>query len=86
MPAMTSSPPDAERSAIPLWRYLIWSVGTVRVVSLVATAGLPLFALGVLKGRVAGVVLLRIGLQVLLVGGGSAAIDYLIGVLVPKLL
>lgn len=71
-------------AVIPLWPYFIWSVSTALVVSLVAT-GLALFALGVVKGRVAGMALLRGGLQVLLVGGGSAAIGYLIGVLVPEL-
>jgi VIT1/CCC1 family predicted Fe2+/Mn2+ transporter len=71
-------------AVIPLWPYFIWSVGTALVVSLVAT-GLALFALGLIKGRVAGMALARSGLQVLLVGGGSAAIGYLIGVLVPEL-
>lgn len=69
---------------IPLWPYFIWSVATALIVSLVAT-GLALFALGLLKGRVAGMALLRSGLQVLLVGGGSAAIGYVIGILVPEL-
>ncbi len=71
-------------AVVPLWPYLIWSVGTALVVSLIAT-GLALFALGLVKGRVAGMALLRSGIQVLLVGGGSAAIGYLIGVLVPEL-
>jgi VIT1/CCC1 family predicted Fe2+/Mn2+ transporter len=44
-----------------------------------------LFALGLVKGRVTGMALLRSGLQVLLVGCGSAAIGYLIGVVVPEL-
>ena len=70
-------------AVIPLWPYFLWSVGTALVVSLVAT-GVALFALGVVKGRVAGMALLRSGLQVLLVGGGSAAIGYVIGVLVPE--
>ena len=71
-------------AVIPLWPYLVWSVGTALVVSLVAT-GLALFGLGLVKGRVAGMALARSGLQVLLIGGGSAAIGYLIGVLVPEL-
>jgi VIT1/CCC1 family predicted Fe2+/Mn2+ transporter len=70
-------------AVIPLWPYFIWGVGAALVVSLVAT-GLALFALGVVKGRVAGMALLRSGLQVLLVGGGSAAIGYAIGVVVPQ--
>jgi vacuolar iron transporter family protein len=71
-------------AVIPLWPYFIWSVGTALVISLVAT-GVALFALGLFKGRVAGMALARSGLQVLLVGGGAAAIGYLIGVLVPTL-
>jgi len=71
-------------AVIPLWPYFIWSVGTALVVSLVAT-GLALFGLGLVKGRVTGMALARSGLQVLLIGGGSAAIGYLIGVLVPEL-
>ena len=71
-------------AVIPLWPYFIWGVGTALVVSLTATA-LALFALGVAKGRVAGMALTRSGLQVLLVGGGSASIGYLIGVIVPGL-
>jgi VIT1/CCC1 family predicted Fe2+/Mn2+ transporter len=71
-------------AVIPLWPYFVWSVGTALVVSLAAT-GVALFALGLVKGRVAGMALLRSGLQVLLVGGGSAAIGYLVGVFVPEL-
>ena len=71
-------------AVIPLWPYFIWSVGTALIVSLAAT-GVALFGLGLVKGRVAGMALARSGLQVLLVGGGSAAIGYLIGVYVPKL-
>ena len=71
-------------AVIPLWPYFLWGVGTALIVSLVAT-GLALFALGLVKGRFAGMALMRSGLQVLLVGGGSAAIGYLIGVVVPEL-
>jgi VIT1/CCC1 family predicted Fe2+/Mn2+ transporter len=70
---------------IPLWPYFIWSVGTALIASLIAT-GLALFGLGVLKGRVARMSLAWSGLQVLLVGGGSAAIGYAIGTLVPRIL
>jgi VIT1/CCC1 family predicted Fe2+/Mn2+ transporter len=45
--------------------------------------GLALFALGVVKGRVARLALVRSGIQVLLVGGASATIGYLIGSLMP---
>lgn len=69
---------------VPLWPYLIWSVGAALAVSLAATSA-ALFALGLVKGRVAGQALLRSGLQVLLVGGASAAIGYVVGVVVPYL-
>jgi VIT1/CCC1 family predicted Fe2+/Mn2+ transporter len=71
-------------AAIPLWPYLLWSVGTALVVSLAAT-GVALFALGLVKGRVAGMALLKSGTQVLIVGGASASIGWLIGVFIPEL-
>lgn len=71
-------------AAIPLWPYFLWTVGTALVVSLVAT-GLALFTLGAVKGRVVGTALLTSGAQVLLIGGASAAIGWLIGAYVPKL-
>ena len=71
-------------AVIPRWPHFIWSVATAPIVSLIAT-GVALFALGLVKGRVTGMALLRSGLQVLLVGCGSAAIGYLIGVVVPEL-
>lgn len=71
-------------AAIPLWPYFFWSVSTALVISLVAT-GLALFGLGLLKGRVVGMALLKSGTQVLLVGGTSAAIGWLIGAFIPKL-
>jgi VIT1/CCC1 family predicted Fe2+/Mn2+ transporter len=69
---------------IPLWPYLVWGVDVGLAVSLFAT-GVALFALGVVKGRVARMSLVRSGLQVLLIGGGSAAIGWAIGTLVPTL-
>lgn len=71
-------------AVIPLLPYFFLGVGTALVVSLVATA-LALFALGVIKGRVAGMAIARSGLQVLTIGGASAAIGYLIGNVVPSL-
>jgi vacuolar iron transporter family protein len=71
-------------AAIPLWPYFFWSVGTGLIVSLVAT-GMALFALGVVKGRVVGSTLLTSGVQVLVVGGASAAIGWLIGAFIPGL-
>ncbi len=72
-------------AVIPLWPYFFLSVDTGLIVSLAATA-FALFALGLIKGRVAGMALLRSGTQVLLIGGASAAIGYLIGNFIPKLL
>jgi VIT1/CCC1 family predicted Fe2+/Mn2+ transporter len=71
-------------AVIPLWPYFFWSVGTALLVSLAAT-GVALFGLGLVKGRFVGGALLRSGAQVLLVGGTSAAIGWLIGALVPQL-
>jgi VIT1/CCC1 family predicted Fe2+/Mn2+ transporter len=74
----------AVAALIPLWPYFIWGVGVALPVSLAAT-GLALFTLGVAKGRVARMALARSGLQVLVIGGASAGIGYLIGSLGPKL-
>ncbi|HET7044952.1 MAG TPA: VIT1/CCC1 transporter family protein [Gaiellaceae bacterium] len=71
-------------AVIPLWPYFFLGVGTGLAVSLAATA-LALFGLGVVKGRVAGMSLLRSGVQVLAIGGASAAIGYLVGSFVPHL-
>jgi vacuolar iron transporter family protein len=71
-------------ATIPLWPYFFWGVGAALPVSLVATA-LALFGLGLVKGRVTGTGLLGSGAQVLLVGGASAAIGWLIGAFVPGL-
>jgi predicted membrane protein (TIGR00267 family) len=70
----------AVAAAIPLWPYVVWSVDTALVVSLAVTAA-ALFTLGVVKGRVARLALVRSGVQVLVIGGASAAIGYLIGAL-----
>jgi vacuolar iron transporter family protein len=74
----------AVAALIPLWPYFVFPMSVALPVSLVCT-GLALFALGVLKGRVARMALLRSGLQVLVIGGASAGIGYLIGSLGPKL-
>ena len=74
----------AVAALIPLWPYFFLPMSVALPVSLVCT-GLALFGLGVLKGRVARMALLRSGLQVLLIGGASAGIGYLIGSLGPKL-
>jgi len=72
----------AVAAAIPLWPYFIWDVATALPISLAVT-GLALFVLGVVKGRVARMHLVRSGIQVLLVGGASATIGYVIGNLIP---
>ncbi len=74
----------AVAALVPLWPYFIWSVDVALAVSLAAT-GVALFVLGVLKGKVARLQLARSGLQVLLVGGASAGIGYLIGSVGPRL-
>jgi VIT1/CCC1 family predicted Fe2+/Mn2+ transporter len=70
-------------AVIPLWPYFMWSVSTALVVSLVATGPRARRA-RLVKGRVAGMALLRSGCRCCS-SGGSAATGYLIGVLVPKL-
>ncbi|MGZ4383901.1 MAG: VIT1/CCC1 transporter family protein [Gaiellaceae bacterium] len=75
----------AAAAAIPLWPYFFFGVHSGLVVSLVVTA-LALFSLGIVKGRVVGAALVRSGLQVMLIGGGSAGIGYLVGVVIPGLL
>lgn len=74
----------AVAALVPLWPYFIWGVRTALVFSLIATA-LALFALGVVKGRVARMAVVRSGLQVLVVGGAAAAIGWAIGNYVPRL-
>ena len=74
----------AVAALIPLWPYFFFPMDVALPISLLCT-GLALFALGVLKGRVAHMALIRSGLQVLVIGGASAAIGYLIGSLGPKL-
>ena len=72
----------AAAAGIPLWPYVVWPVDTALPISLAVT-GVALFVLGLVKGRVARLALVRSGIQVLLVGGASATIGYLIGALVP---
>jgi len=74
----------AAAALVPLWPYFFWSTTTALAVSLAAT-GLALFTLGVVKGKVARLQLVRSGLDVLLVGGVSAGLGYLIGGLGPHL-
>ena len=71
-------------AARPALALLLFGMHVALALSMVAT-GLRLFALGVLKGRVARLALARSGLQVLVVGALSAGIGYLIGGLGPHL-
>jgi len=71
-------------AVIPLWPYFFLRMHLALPLSLVST-GIALFALGVLKGRVARLALVRSGLQVLVVGALAAGVGYLIGVLGPRL-
>jgi len=74
----------AGAALIPLWPYLLWHLALALPVSLVTTA-VALFLLGTVKGRVVRTALVRSGLQVLCIGGGSAAIGYVIGLVIPRL-
>jgi VIT1/CCC1 family predicted Fe2+/Mn2+ transporter len=68
----------ASAALIPLWPYFFWPIATALMVSLPATA-IALFALGIVKARAARTSSLRSGLEVLFIGGGSAAVGYAIG-------
>jgi VIT1/CCC1 family predicted Fe2+/Mn2+ transporter len=65
-------------AVIPLWPYFVFAVPTALPVSLICTL-IALFALGIVKGRVARQRLLGAGVQVLLIGGLSAGVGWIIG-------
>jgi len=71
-------------AVIPLWPYLFFPITTALVISLICTLG-ALFALGVAKGKVARMSLLRSGLQVAIIGSVSAGIGFAIGHLVSSI-
>ena len=71
-------------AAIPLWPYLLFSIPTALVVSLVCTL-IALFVLGVAKGKVARMALVRSGMQVLVIGSISAAIGFAVGHIVTAI-
>lgn len=71
-------------AVVPLWPYFIWGVGFALPISVMAT-GLALLLLGAIKGRVVHMAIFSSGLKVLLIGGGSAAIGFFIGKLIPVL-
>ena len=74
----------AGAALIPLWPYLLWPLDLALPISLLTTA-IALFVLGLVKGQVTRMGLLKSGLQVLAIGGGSAIIGYVIGYIVPQL-
>jgi vacuolar iron transporter family protein len=69
---------------IPLWPYLFLPLITPALVVSLACTLVALFALGVVKGRVARMSILRSGLQVAIVGSVSAGIGFAIGHLVTS--
>jgi VIT1/CCC1 family predicted Fe2+/Mn2+ transporter len=71
-------------AAVPLWPYFFFSLHVALGVSLVCTL-VALFAVGVAKGRVTRLSLVRSGVQVAIVGSISAGVGYLIGHLVTNL-
>ncbi len=63
---------------VPLWPYLLFSVHTALIASLICTLG-ALFGLGIAKGFVARMALIKSGLQVAIVGSVSAGVGFAIG-------
>ncbi len=64
---------------IPLWPYMVLPLFTPALLASLACTFLALFALGVAKGTIARQARARAGLQVLVIGGASAAIGFAIG-------
>ncbi len=69
-------------AVIPLWPYLFLPLISPALFTSLGCTLLALFALGVVKGRIARQVLMRAGLQVMLIGSASAAVGFGIGHLV----
>jgi VIT1/CCC1 family predicted Fe2+/Mn2+ transporter len=69
---------------VPLWPYFFFPLQIALTVSLTCTL-LALFAVGVAKGRVTRLSLLRSGLQVMTVGAVSAGVGYAIGHVVTSI-
>jgi VIT1/CCC1 family predicted Fe2+/Mn2+ transporter len=69
---------------VPLWPYFFFSLNLALTISLTCTL-LALFSVGVAKGRVTRLSLVRSGLQVLVVGAVSAGVGFAIGHLVTAL-
>ena len=71
-------------AVIPLWPYLLFQITPALVVSLACTL-VALFALGVAKGRIARMALVRSGAQVLVIGAISAGIGFAVGHIVSAI-
>ena len=69
---------------VPLWPYFFFSRSTALAVSLVCTL-LALFLVGVAKGRVTRLSLVRAGLQVAIIGSASAGVGFAIGHIVTSI-
>ena len=72
-------------SIVPLAPYFFLPVHTAFVASMALTIAV-LFAIGVIKGRIGKVGLLRSALQVVVIGSVSAIGGYMLGTLLPHLL
>jgi len=69
---------------VPLWPYFFFPLNVALAISLTCTL-LALFTVGVAKGQVTRLSLLRSGLQVMIVGSISAGVGFAIGHLVTAL-
>ena len=69
---------------MPLWPYFFFSLNVALAISLTCTL-LALFSVGVAKGQVTRLSLLRSGVQVMIVGSVSAGVGFAIGHLVTAL-
>ena len=69
---------------VPLWPYFFFSLHIALAVSLLCTL-FALFAVGVAKGRVTRLSLMRSGVQVMIIGSVSAGLGYTIGRVVTSI-
>ena len=69
---------------VPLWPYFFFARSTALVVSLVCTL-VALFLVGVAKGRVTRLSLVRAGVQVAIIGSASAGVGFAIGHVVTSI-
>lgn len=70
---------------IPLWPYVVLPLMAPAMITSLLCTLVALFALGVAKGRIARQLWSRAGVQVMLIGGVSAAVGFGIGHLVTAL-